>query len=402
MPVRSLRQEEAVERAALLSVTSYDIAIDLTGLVDGPDFRAVSTVRFTATRGSVDVRRLLRGGGVGHAQRRAAARGRGGPDRPGRPRRGQRAGGRHGAERHHARPRRAPRRRPRRRQRLPVDHLRARRGALRVGLLRPARPQGTARLHRHRTGGVDRGQQLRRPGGRGRRRRAEVDLRAHAAAVDVQPRRGGRPVRGGAPGGRWLRPRPVRPPDPGLRAGARRRAGVHAHRPGPRLLRRAVRHALPAAHLRPGVPARVRRGDGELRVRHLGRRHPAPPRAHHQRVAAVHQRAAARDGAHVVRQHRHHALVGRPLAQRGLRRVRLHVGGRAGHRLRRHGRQQPGGRQAGRLPRRPGPQLAPHPPARADRGRRRVDLRLHHLPQGRRGAQAAHVLRGRGDLLPPA
>ena len=52
MSVRSLRQEEAVERAALLSVTSYDIAIDLTGLVDGPDFRAVSTVRFTSTAGA--------------------------------------------------------------------------------------------------------------------------------------------------------------------------------------------------------------------------------------------------------------------------------------------------------------------------------------------------------------
>ena len=52
MPVRSLRQEEAVERAAILSVTSYDIAIDLTGLVDGPDFRAVSTTRFAATAGT--------------------------------------------------------------------------------------------------------------------------------------------------------------------------------------------------------------------------------------------------------------------------------------------------------------------------------------------------------------
>ena len=49
MPVKSLRQEEAVERAALLSVTSYDIAIDLTDLPDGPAFRAVSTVRFTAS-----------------------------------------------------------------------------------------------------------------------------------------------------------------------------------------------------------------------------------------------------------------------------------------------------------------------------------------------------------------
>ncbi|RYB96563.1 aminopeptidase N [Nocardioides glacieisoli] len=52
MPVKSLRQEEAVERAALLSVTSYDIAIDLTDLVDGPAFRAVSTIRFTATPGA--------------------------------------------------------------------------------------------------------------------------------------------------------------------------------------------------------------------------------------------------------------------------------------------------------------------------------------------------------------
>ena len=52
MPIRSLRQEEARERAALLSVTSYDIAIDLTDLAEGPEFRAVSTVRFTATPGA--------------------------------------------------------------------------------------------------------------------------------------------------------------------------------------------------------------------------------------------------------------------------------------------------------------------------------------------------------------
>ncbi|NYE37648.1 aminopeptidase N [Nocardioides cavernae] len=52
MTVRSLSQEEAVERAAVLSVTSYDVSLDLTGLVDGPDFRAVSTVRFGATPGA--------------------------------------------------------------------------------------------------------------------------------------------------------------------------------------------------------------------------------------------------------------------------------------------------------------------------------------------------------------
>ena len=52
MSVRSLRQDEAAERAAALSVTSYDISVDLTDLLDGPAFRAVSTVRFTATTGA--------------------------------------------------------------------------------------------------------------------------------------------------------------------------------------------------------------------------------------------------------------------------------------------------------------------------------------------------------------
>jgi aminopeptidase N len=50
--VRSLRQEEALERASLMSVSSYDIDIDLTDLVDGPAFRAVSTVRFAGTAGA--------------------------------------------------------------------------------------------------------------------------------------------------------------------------------------------------------------------------------------------------------------------------------------------------------------------------------------------------------------
>ena len=42
------------------------------------------------------------------------------------------------------------------------------------------------------------------------------------------------------------------------------------------------------------------------------------------------QGPAARDGAHVVRQHRHDALVGRPVAQRGVRRVRRALGRRSG------------------------------------------------------------------------
>src|SRR6478672_8332191 len=43
----SLTRVEAEERAALLEVQRYDIDIDVTDMLDGPDFRAVSTVRFS-------------------------------------------------------------------------------------------------------------------------------------------------------------------------------------------------------------------------------------------------------------------------------------------------------------------------------------------------------------------
>ncbi len=42
----SLSRDEAAERAALISVTRYDIDVDLTAMADGADFRAVSTIRF--------------------------------------------------------------------------------------------------------------------------------------------------------------------------------------------------------------------------------------------------------------------------------------------------------------------------------------------------------------------
>ncbi len=216
MSVRSLRQEEAVERAALLSVTSYDIAIDLTDLVDGPAFRAVSTIRFTATAGAstfVDCCAEVESATLNGEPLPAAEEGRIALSRPGA---GQRARRGHRPGRHRPRPRRPPRCRPGRQERLPLDHLRARRGALRVGVLRPARPQGTARVHRDCAGGVDRRQQLRRPGHREGGRGPSVDLRADAAAVDVQPRRRGRPLLRDPHGGRWLRPRPLRAPDPGV------------------------------------------------------------------------------------------------------------------------------------------------------------------------------------------
>ena len=107
----------------------------------------------------------------------------------------------------------------------------------------------------------------------------------------------------------------------------------------------------------------------------------------------------ARDGAHVVRRPGDHEVVGRPLAQRVVRRVGLLPRRRGEHRVHRvvdrlHQRPQ----ELGAAPR----PAALDPP---DRGRqprprgRRGQLRQHHLRQGRLGAQAARGL-GRARRLP--
>ncbi|MFG1602794.1 aminopeptidase N [Actinoplanes sp. NPDC049265] len=49
MSVKSLTQTEAEERAALLAVERYDIAVDLTDLPTGPRVRSTSTITFTCT-----------------------------------------------------------------------------------------------------------------------------------------------------------------------------------------------------------------------------------------------------------------------------------------------------------------------------------------------------------------
>ena len=49
MDVRSLTQQEAERRAALIAVTRYDIDIDLTDLLTGPDVRCTSRVSFTCS-----------------------------------------------------------------------------------------------------------------------------------------------------------------------------------------------------------------------------------------------------------------------------------------------------------------------------------------------------------------
>ena len=166
---------------------------------------------------------------------------------------------------------------------------------------------------------------------------------------------------------------------------------------------------FPQRALRPGVRAGVRRRDGELRMRDLVGRTAAAVGADRGRARAVRQDPAARDGPHVVRQHRHDALVGRPLAQRGLRRARLQLGRDPGHRAT---PQAWAGHLAGeKLEAYLADQGPTSHPIRQPIARRRagcLDLRRHHLSQGRVGAAPAHGpprragVRGRHDrLLPP-
>ena len=53
-PLPSLRKDEAIARADLLTVTRYDIDVDLTGLLEGDAFRAVSTITFSCRRPGAD------------------------------------------------------------------------------------------------------------------------------------------------------------------------------------------------------------------------------------------------------------------------------------------------------------------------------------------------------------
>ena len=84
----------------------------------------------------------------------------------------------------------------------------------------------------------------------------------------------------------------------------------------------ALRHPLPVRRLPPGVRAGVqRRRDGERGLRHLPR-----PLVFQSRVTRTYHvvratRSCPRDGAHVVRRPRDAGVVGRPVAQRVLRRV---------------------------------------------------------------------------------
>ena len=230
----------------------------------------------------------------------------------------------------------------------------------------------------------------------------EWTLRRDGAAVDVP----GRPRRRAVPRGpQRARRHPARPERARLdRAPARRRrrGDLHGHGAELRRVPPAVRCALPVRGLPPGLrPGVQRRGDGERGLCDVPGSDdlPEPGAAHAARRPGQHDRA--RDGAHVVRRPRDAGVVGRPVAQRVVRRVH----GRAGHRRRHRVHRGLGDRgpHAAALGAGGGP-AAEHPPRRRQRRRRRCDraaeLRRHLLRQGRHDHQAAPRPARRRGVLP--
>ena len=189
------------------------------------------------------------------------------------------------------------------------------------------------------------------------------------------------------------------------RSGRQRRAGTLCDgvaRRAAALLRRLLRPEIPAAQARqrrrPG-PVAVLRSDGELgRDLHLQPRAAQRSGEHQRRAPAGDLRGpGARNGAPVVRRHGDDGLVGRHLAQRGLRQL----DGDQSHRpfpSRVVPAARPGRRARGRDGAR---QLQDHPPDRAAHALGRRDqpgLRFDHLPEGRGGDLDARGLCRRGHL----
>ena len=183
-------------------------------------------------------------------------------------------------------------------------------------------------------------------------------------------------------------------------AAPRPRRPVHRHQAGLRLLPPGLRLPLPLRQVRPAVRAGVqRRRDGERRRRHVPRGLRLPLQGDRRGVRAARRDGAARDGPHVVRRPRDHALVGRPVAQRELR--DLHVGALPGRGHPLHARLDDLRQHGEDLGLPPGPAALDAPDRRRHRRHRgrQGQLRRHHLRQGRVGAQAARRL-GRPGRLP--
>ena len=234
-----------------------------------------------------------------------------------------------GAARHRPRRRDPAHRRPVRQARLRLELVRAGRRAPGLGLLRPARPQGAHRFtvsapaawtvtSNRAPDSVD----DREDGGRVWSFPDTPPLSTYVVVVNAGPFHEIREQRGDHSLGLYCRQSLRR----FLERDAERAAA--GHRAGPRVLRRAVRVAVPPGALRPGVRARHGRRHGELGLRHLDRRGALPQPAHLRAARVRRDDPPARDGAHVVRRPGDHALVGRPVAQRGVRLLGRHLGAR--------------------------------------------------------------------------
>ncbi len=396
----SLTLAEARARAAHVSDVAYEIDLDLSDH-EGETFGSSTTVTFTTTEpstfleltGARDLIVSVDGRPVGAAYdgRRVGL-----VDLPVGIA-GAGAGGGPGALRQRRR-RHAPDDRPRGRRDLRVGLPLARHRATGLRLLRPARPEGHDGGRRERRPALERDRQRsgRVPGG------WAVALRDDAAAVPLALRRVCGAVALGDLGARGAALRLARTRVAGRRARpGRRRAAADDHRLL-RPLRHALRRGLPLRLLRPALRARAQLGrDGDAGLCDLPRR-AAPPRSGHRRPAlAAGHGHRPRDGAHVVREPGHDALVGGHLAQRELRRLHGLPGRRRRGRLRRHARRARGHPQARGVRRRRASLDAPGGPAghrRPRRGRGVHQLRLHLLRQGQLVPAAAGDLAGRRGL----
>ena len=192
------------------------------------------------------------------------------------------------------------------------------------------------------------------------------------------------PVPRAARAARRPQPRPLLPAVAAALPRAGRRGAVPGHRAGAGVLRRAVR----ASPSRRSATTRSSCPTSAARWR-TGAASPGPtaccyrtPPTHASELRSP--RPAARDGAHVVRRPGDDALVGRPVAQRGVRLVRLHVGAVSATEFTDALGHLPRGRADRRLPAGPGAGQPPDPHRRARRRPRLRELRRDHLLQGRR------------------
>ena len=371
----SLTQDEAAERAALLEVERYDIAVDLRGLLEG-EVAGVDLddhLHAAASPGAATFVDCVAEVAPRHAQRRRA--------RPRPP--SQTAGSRCPT----SPPKRAGRRA------APADTGSG------DGILRtvdptdklvyvwtpssPTTPAGLWACFDQPDLKAPHGFTVQRAGRRGRslsncaprarstdrrRRRPGLDLPGHAAALDVRRRRQRRPVPRAARAARRPQPRPLLPPVA--------RAATSSATPtscstlteqGLAFFGEQFGAAVPAGALRPGLRAQHGRRDGELGLRHLGDsvlfRSTADPRAARRCVADVllHEMA--------------HMWFGDLVTMRGgttcgstRRSRRGPPPGRvaARHRVHRRLGDLPRRRQARRLPSRHGPGQPPDPRRRAD------------------------------------